>query len=551
MLILHEDDGIATKQLRAVVFHLIAFAYVDGEFDGSEKDYIDEYVESVISHHVKPADSDRRKLLMEAYHSAFASVTNQVDHFLQEPVANKEKQREFVISKLRLKCFELFRTFDKSNQQMMIQSFEELILADGRVDPAERKFFREIVSLVQDGQQRNVVQATSSVEVIVMPAKPMMVAPVNFPELGEETHYSNDRGQLKAQLEADRRQMKEAIELFQRLRSSNQHTLKGVESVKELVDAPFFLDGTVYFHPEDGVDATVVGDLHGCFSCLKAVVEQSQFRQKVQDYKRDPSSHPKPLLVFLGDYIDRGFHSFNGVLRGVISLLLEEPEHVVLLRGNHEYYVKYKGHIYSGVNPSEAMATMFDFVDESFFKSQKTFFENLPTSLLLGRFLFAHAGIPRSESIRTYIKDLSGLNHNDIAFEMMWSDPSLAPVVPETIQAGSVRFSFGQTQFEEFMELLGCDVMFRGHERTEEGFRDVYPGSVKKLFNVFSCGGADNKDLPARSNYREVTPMACSLITNGDQATVTPWLIDYKTFNQSKNNKLYATTAPIPFRKRL
>ena len=39
------------------------------------------------------------------------------------------------------------------------------------------------------------------------------------------------------------------------------------------------------------------------------------------------SSQPFPLLVLLGDYIDRGLFSLNGVLRTALQLFVTAPEH--------------------------------------------------------------------------------------------------------------------------------------------------------------------------------------------------------------------------------
>jgi len=62
--------------------------------------------------------------------------------------------------------------------------------------------------------------------------------------------------------------------------------------------------------------------------------------------------HVRPaLLVLLGDYIDRGLFSLNGVLRTVLQLFVTAPDHVVVLRGNHEYYVEVNGTMYGGVKP--------------------------------------------------------------------------------------------------------------------------------------------------------------------------------------------------------
>ncbi len=68
-----------------------------------------------------------------------------------------------------------------------------------------------------------------------------------------------------------------------------------------------------------------VGDIHGCLEHLKRLME------------RLPYVKGRDVLVFLGDYIDRGPDS-----RGVLDFLceLQDTGHeTVMLMGNHEYYL--------------------------------------------------------------------------------------------------------------------------------------------------------------------------------------------------------------------
>src|SRR5690606_11645407 len=105
---------------------------------------------------------------------------------------------------------------------------------------------------------------------------------------------------------------------------------------------------------EDGraYELTVLGDLHGCYSCLKGTVMQTRFFEKVAAFRKDSEGRPEPKLVLLGDYIDRGIYSLNGVLRTVMQMATTAPDHVYVLRGNHEYYVEHKGQVYGGVKPA-------------------------------------------------------------------------------------------------------------------------------------------------------------------------------------------------------
>jgi serine/threonine protein phosphatase 1 len=68
-----------------------------------------------------------------------------------------------------------------------------------------------------------------------------------------------------------------------------------------------------------------IGDIHGSLDKLKILVEGC---------RQDADGRPM-LLVFLGDYIDRGPEA-AGVVRFVLSLQQEMPQRVIALKGNHE-----------------------------------------------------------------------------------------------------------------------------------------------------------------------------------------------------------------------
>jgi len=67
-----------------------------------------------------------------------------------------------------------------------------------------------------------------------------------------------------------------------------------------------------------------VGDIHGCLGHLEQLLDEVQ-----PDLEKD-------VLLFIGDYIDRGPDS-RGVVEYVLGLLQRYPrEHVICLKGNHE-----------------------------------------------------------------------------------------------------------------------------------------------------------------------------------------------------------------------
>jgi len=65
-----------------------------------------------------------------------------------------------------------------------------------------------------------------------------------------------------------------------------------------------------------------IGDIHGCYDKLVSLMIQIDIRW----------SHD--TLVFLGDYVDRGHHSFE-VIDYLVDLKKQHPE-TIFLKGNHE-----------------------------------------------------------------------------------------------------------------------------------------------------------------------------------------------------------------------
>ena len=561
MLRFSPDPNVAEQQMRAIIFYLIAFGYIDGDFDRSEKRFIRDYIRELVEARARDAMPDEQpsarsevvERFVTHFHEVFEEVDRDVRALFTEVVSDGERVEEFVYAKLKLKSYEIFKSFDEVNQQALLDTVDELIHADGKVHPAEEAFREEIRVLLST----EIPLAAEDLE--PLGGKLFVEPPAQFPPRSEnhpffagcEAHYSADPVRLREQAQGDYRLIAATMARFEQQRSAGRGALAGVADVSALAGRSPFLDGHTYVHPvEPGRDYEVIvlGDLHGCYSCLKAALMQSDFFAKVEAHRNDPRKNPDVKLVFLGDYIDRGRFSYNGVLRSVMQLFLAAPDHVYVLRGNHEYYLEYQGRIYGGVRPAEAINTLADHMPGEMFSAYMKLFESMPNVLLFGRTMFVHAGIPRDATLRDKWRDLSSLNDSELRFQMLWSDPSSADFIPDELQAQNARFPFGRSQFERFMATLGCTTLVRGHEKVVSGFRTVYGGGGASLLNVFSAGGATNEDLPADSSYREVTPMALTLRIRDDHVRATPWVIDYARYNDPDRNQFFASPAEIEHR---
>jgi hypothetical protein len=553
MITFSQDPAVAESQMHAVIFYLTTFGYVDGDFDAAEKSFVRGYIKRLVTLRATEAlhgtDPHLMQESIEKYTGHFLEVFEATDRRIKdlflEPVAENEDPQNFVMTKLKLRCFEIFQGFEKDAQETLMTAIDELVMADGTAHPAELKFRAELAELLSHEHDLELLEEGGSgpenlrVEKAQKTKASGEVHPFFSPT---EYHYSSDPQMIDKQVRADLALLAKARSVLDEQRSRGEGKLTGKNTVADLDGLPEFLDGHVYAvpkNPNKKYELLVLGDLHGCYSVLKAAVMQSKFFEKVDAYRADPKHHPEPKLILLGDYIDRGLFSLNGVLRAVLQLFVTAPEHVYVLRGNHEYFVEYKGNVYGGVKPAEAVNTLKPHVSVDVLREYIALFEALPNMLLFDRTLFVHAGCPRDRLVKERWKDLSSLNDDDIRFQMMWSDPSTADVVPTDLQDKSARFSFGKLQARAFLQRIGCNTIFRGHEKVNSGFEESLHDEQVKVFTLFSAGGNDNDDLPSDSSYRSVTPMALTIKWDANGMDVTPWAPDYRTYNDPSRNAFF------------
>lgn len=157
----------------------------------------------------------------------------------------------------------------------------------------------------------------------------------------------------------------------------------------------------------DGRRVYAVGDVHGRADLLSRLIDQLVEDAEQGEYVG------KPILIFLGDYVDRGFQS-----REVIDLLLSERLsrfETYFLKGNHEAamlqffedpsigprWAEFGGIetlVSYGVRPPRTRTSLEDWAvtSKEFGKKvpakHQEFLQNLDLSVRLGDYLFVHAG---------------------------------------------------------------------------------------------------------------------------------------------------------------
>ncbi|NGX56301.1 MAG: hypothetical protein K1060chlam5_00539 [Candidatus Anoxychlamydiales bacterium] len=101
------------------------------------------------------------------------------------------------------------------------------------------------------------------------------------------------------------------------------------------------------FNQSDNPMLLIKGDIHGdnkgLIKYLNTLVDKGYLIEVDNSYKIHPNYKDKIVIVFLGDYIDRGANSI-GVLQTLLKLKIQNPQEVLLLRGNHESILSIVGY---------------------------------------------------------------------------------------------------------------------------------------------------------------------------------------------------------------
>ena len=221
-------------------------------------------------------------------------------------------------------------------------------------------------------------------------------------------------------------------------------------------------------------EALIIADLHGDLASLVHIFKQSGFLQKMS------RNAEEAILVFLGDYGDRGEHSVE-VYYTILKLKLRFPAQVVLMRGNHE-------------GPEGLMASPHDLPWEF----QTKFGENwreayskirslwtcLYTAVLVeNHCLMVHGGLP--PNLKT-IEELAYAHETypkqNFLEDILWSDPNefVKNFCASPRGAGKL---FGENITRKVLERLDVKFLIRGHEPCSEGFKIDHGGKILTLFS--------------------------------------------------------------------
>lgn len=196
----------------------------------------------------------------------------------------------------------------------------------------------------------------------------------------------------------------------------------------------------------------LIGDIHGDLKALEFILKT---RKEIKCKN----------ILFLGDYVDRGPEGLE-VLIELFRKKLEEPDHVFLLRGNHETIDM---NFYYGFFEEIGL-------DQEFLARINQTYEKMPVAAVLSGHTFCvHGGINGTESIETIKKEN--------AFPYLWNDPSDRTGLTRSGRGSTVK-EFGPDIVDGFLKANNLKRIVRGHTALKKGYKWWFDG---KLLSLFSC----------------------------------------------------------------
>ena len=221
---------------------------------------------------------------------------------------------------------------------------------------------------------------------------------------------------------------------------------------------------------------TVVGDLHGQLLDLYRIFTRFGLP-------------PATRYLFLGDIVDRGSFSMETVTL-VFLLKVMYPEHIYVLRGNHEF------------RATSMFGGFLDEINSVYMRGTAVFdafvacFAHIPLVAKIDTIICLHAGLSPDFVSLQQVADLQKPieeSEAPLLSGILWSDPTEDETTSFASSRRGAGFYFGLSAFQSFMSANGLTTMIRGHQCTD-GVNTTFGGACITVFSASNyCGSVQNR----------------------------------------------------------
>lgn len=240
--------------------------------------------------------------------------------------------------------------------------------------------------------------------------------------------------------------------------------LKSLILPKKETLAEILTRATQIFEKEENLieiegECIVIGDLHGHFFDFLNILDLIDSNQK---------------LIFLGDYVDRGFNSVELIIY-LMVMKISKPEKTIILRGNHE---------------NKTQTTVYGFREECIEKYDLytywmfcELFEYFPIAVIVNQKYFCvHGGIQPDLTL-DWIKNSDRIQEFSELSSLFWGDPS-NDVEYFTESSRGAGYLYGHKAVQEFLDRISCEYLVRSHQLVFDGIEEKFDGQCITVWSA-------------------------------------------------------------------
>lgn len=220
---------------------------------------------------------------------------------------------------------------------------------------------------------------------------------------------------------------------------------------------------------------TICGDIHG------------QLHDMITLFKTGGEC-PGTQYLFLGDFVDRGFYSFESLLL-LLTLKIRYPDRITLIRGNHE---------------SRQITTVYGFYDECLRKYGNVnvwrycceVFDYISLGAVVGGpggVFCVHGGLSPDVETLDEIRKLDRkqeVPHEGAMCDLLWSDPEDVP--SWAISPRGAGYLFGENEVSKFCRQNDISLIARAHQLVMEGYKEMFDNTLVTVWSApnycYRCG---------------------------------------------------------------
>lgn len=278
-----------------------------------------------------------------------------------------------------------------------------------------------------------------------------------------------------------------------------------------------------------------IGDVHGDLTALKTAISYID----AESLDENGEMHERPVIVFLGDIIDRGRYS-REVFDFILHLIVDCPQYeIVFIQGNHDegLGIKQDGSYYSSVIPAEFVNDLngtdgHEKLDDRLGHAVIRFVRNNPSAIVFKygneAVLCTHGGVPHSD-----IQEL--WNESPLGFEDLYEDPVLEGRMAKDFtwtrlhssarlkrpNRSSLGCQLGIGNVNDFCDLfeektgLHLTMILRGHDHEETGYAhyERYLEHTVVTVNTMDATESFPDRLPCVAHWRKGGDLTLTILT--------------------------------------